>query len=153
MTVKEIMDQAVTEVNAGNLGRGLILVNLAINLDPLDCELFHFRGLVNANLKKYVEAIVDYKKAISINPNVFQFHYNLGNVYMDLKQYDMAIECYTKSSNLCPGDLEIIANRGMCYLKNAQYGEARIDFDHVLKSDSSNRVAVYGKNMIDILGK
>ena len=153
MTAKEIMQQGVEKVNNGDIAGGLNMVNEAIALDPLDPEKYHFRGLVNAHLKNLVEAIVDYKKAISLNPNVFQYHYNLGNVYMDCKQYPKAIECYTNSSNINPNDLEIIANRGMCYLKNSQLTEAKRDFEHVLKTDTFNRVAALGMRSIDVMMK
>jgi tetratricopeptide (TPR) repeat protein len=148
MSAKEIMQQGVETVNNGDIEGGLDLVNEAIEMDPYDPEKYHFRGLVNAHLKKYFEAIVDYKKAISLNPNIFQYHYNLGNVYMDCKQYPMAIECYTNSSNINPNDLDIIANRGMCFLKNSQHSEAKSDFEHVLKTDTYNRVATLGMQML-----
>jgi tetratricopeptide (TPR) repeat protein len=151
MTAKEIMEIGVEKINNGDFDGGLNMVNEAISLDPLDPEKYHFRGLVNAHLKKLVEAIVDYKKAISINPNIFQYHYNLGNVYMDCKQYPKAIECYTYSSNINPDDLEIIANRGMCFLKNSQLTEAKCDFEQVLKTDSSNRVALLGMRMLGFM--
>jgi tetratricopeptide (TPR) repeat protein len=153
MNAKEIMQQGVEKVNNGDIEGGLKMVSEAISLDPLDPEKHHFKGLVNAHLKNLVEAIVDYKKAISLNSNVFQYHYNLGNVYMDCKQYPQAIECYTNSSRINPTDLEIIANRGMCYLKNSQLTEAKSDFEHVLKTDTFNRVAVHGMRTIDIMIK
>jgi tetratricopeptide (TPR) repeat protein len=151
MTAKEIMERGVEKVNNGDIDGGLKMVNEAITLDPLDPEKYHFRGLVNSHLKNLVEAIVDYKKAISINPTVFQYHYNLGNVYMDCKQFPKAIDCYTNSSNINPNDLDIIANRGMCFLKNSQLTEAQCDFEHVLKTDTFNRVALLGMRMLDVM--
>ena len=148
MNSGEIMQRGVDKVNSGDIDAGMQLINQAISLDPYDSEKLHARGQLNAALKKPVEAILDYKKAISISPNVFQYHYNLGNVYMDFRQFQDACNCYTNAAHLNPSDADIYSNRGMCFFQMSKRKEAYNDFKKALSLNPSDHIARTGLNIL-----
>ncbi len=140
--------ERVDKVNSGDIEGGIQLINQAISIDPYDSEKLHARGQLNAALKKPVEAILDYKKAISITPNVFQYHYNLGNVYMDFRQFQDAYNCYTNAAELNPNDADIYSNRGMCLIQLSKRKDAYNDFKRALSLNSSDHIARTGLNIL-----
>jgi tetratricopeptide (TPR) repeat protein len=148
MNSNQIMQQGINKVNSGDLEGGMQLINHAIAIDPNDPEKLHARGQIFAALKKPLEAIIDYKKAISINPKVYQYHYNLGNIYMDFRQFQDAFDSFSNAASINPYDTDIYSNRGMCLIQLSRRKEAYNDFKKALNSNPSDHVAKTGLNIL-----
>ena len=148
MTAHEIMVQGISNVNSGDLDSGMKLINQAISLDPTDPEKLHARGQIYSALKKPIEAIADYKKAIQLNDRIFQYHYNLGNVHFDYRQFQEAVDCYTKAIELNPNDSDIYSNRGMCLIQVSKRKDAYNDFKKALQMNPHDLPAKNGLNIL-----
>jgi tetratricopeptide (TPR) repeat protein len=148
MNSNQIMQQGITMVNTGDLNGGMQLINHAISIDPNDPEKLHARGQIHSALKKTIEAIADYQKAIQLNSRVYQYHYNLGNVYFDSRQFQEAVDTYTKALELNPNDSDIYSNRGMCLIQVSKRKEAYNDFKKALQMNPHDQPAKNGMNIL-----
>ena len=77
--------------------------NIAIELESDSQILYRYydgRGGAYMRLKKYDEAMIEFKKAISINPNRGEFYNNLGWIYFIKSNLEKAIELFLKSIEL-----------------------------------------------------
>lgn len=148
MNSTEIIKQGIALVEAGKLDAGMLLINQSISIDPKDPEKIHVRAQIHSAIRKYDEAISDYKKAIFLKADVYQYHYNLANVYFDLKQFEKAIEYYSSAINLNPNDADIYSNRGTCYLQTQQPILAYKDYKKTVVLNPTDPSANNGLRML-----
>ena len=104
----ELYKQAIAVVQKKKLSAGLKLVNRAIDVDPGNPQLRHFRGVVYEELRDYEEALVNYKKASELEPSMAYYHFlvakGIKNQCIDAgqsvpadeieKELKMAVEAY-----------------------------------------------------------
>jgi len=67
----------------------------ALELDPLNPEIWLGRGLARERLKNHEGAFKDYTRAIELREDFFKAWINRGNVLFKLGRYDAAIEDFT----------------------------------------------------------
>lgn len=92
----------------------------------------HFiKGNELKNLKKYNEAIEEYKIAISLNPYLFNCHHKIGTLYFELNEMDNALEHYNKALKI-KESVETLICRGNLYTKIRKYEEALSDYNKSL---------------------
>lgn len=89
-------------------------------------DLYHVRGNINSNLKKYAEAIEDYNKDLEIH-SAKKNYLNIGKAYCLLGEYPKAIDAFTKLIDEYPYVPEYFYNRSIAYLNNNQLDEALKD--------------------------
>jgi len=77
------------------------------------------------SLRKYPEAISQYRKAIAINPNYDNAYYNLGNTYDLMGNIGAAKSCFEKTIALNPASAKAYNNLGAIHKDLGNLEEAR----------------------------
>jgi TonB family protein len=126
---------------SGNYQEAIHYFDQAIKKDSTNSNYYHNKAYCEESIEDYINAILDYKKAILYKPGNYEFYYLLGNIYQKLLQYDSAVINYSdaiaKFDNNNIDDLvSIYFNRGNSFLKMDNYLPAKSDYD---KSISLNQ--------------
>lgn len=85
---------------------------------------YNFRGIVFLSLKKYIEALEDFKKSISLNSSFSEGHNNIGLAYIALNREDQAINAYKKALSINPNSINTKINLGILYSQIYLYSQA-----------------------------
>ncbi len=135
LTVEKLYESAVNYYKNLKLDEAEKLL-CQINRDhPDDYDVFHFLGIINLELKKYVTAIKYFEQAVQLNPLHKSAFYNLGYCHQLLDNYDEAIQNYLSAILLDSGYIDAIINCGVIYLKQNKIEEAESYFNYCLSVD------------------
>ncbi|MCA9216489.1 MAG: tetratricopeptide repeat protein [Planctomycetales bacterium] len=103
---------------------------------------YHNRGVSNAILGHYKEALADFNKAISTNTD--QQHpssyFNRAEVLYELGQLEDAVRDYTRALSADPADVQALTGRAHAKFELNQSAEALRDFDEAIQLDPQNAV-------------
>ena len=95
-------------------------------------EIYNLYGVILFELKKFDEAIKNWKKAIALNKNYFFGYNNLGNLYLKINKIKDAIDYYNKAIDIKPNYFEAFHNRANAYLKQKKINAALSDYNTAL---------------------
>lgn len=104
-------------------------------------EAYIQRGFIYDKMKKYDEAISDYRIANKLGYNDASIFSNIGVAYDKKKEYAKAEYYYTKAINKDPNDADYYINRGGCYDDMHDYEKALEDYNEAIKIDPEERDA------------
>ena len=100
----------------------------AIDIDPQFADAYGHLGLVQIELKNYLEAIGAFKRQLASTPPEPQkqaaIHANLGYAYERSKDLDQAIEEYKKVIELTPNNADAFATLAAAYGEKGLTAEA-----------------------------
>lgn len=96
---------------------------------------YNNRGYTYQKLDRYVEALVDYTRAIQLDPTYAKAYSNRAVTYDKLKLYDKALKDHHRAIQLNPTDAQIYANRGATYDKLQRYEDALADYNRAIELD------------------
>ena len=111
-------------------------------LDP--AREYMKRGLNYSNLKKYNEALEEYKKSLSYFPDYSSTYCNMATAYeakerLGIKgSMEKAIKLYKKGISIYPEDYITIYDLGLCYFSLGEYDEAIKCYIKVLENYPKN---------------
>lgn len=91
------------------------------------------RGLALNALKRYDEAIAEFRAALRINPGHAMAHYDLGNALFELKRYDEAIAEFRAALRLNPDYADAHHNLGITLQNLERYEEAAQEYEIYLR--------------------
>jgi tetratricopeptide (TPR) repeat protein len=124
-------------IKKANTSRGLEKILLDDIVDAIKYYAFDpareymKRGINYYNLKKYDEALEEYKKSLSYFPDYSAIYCNMANVYEAKERVEgvkgsmeKAIELYKKAININPEDYTTIYDLGLLYFGLKEYDEA-----------------------------
>jgi tetratricopeptide (TPR) repeat protein len=124
------------------------LISAAINVNPNSPSAYSNRGSVLRDLRRFQEAVVDYRKAISLDPRRAELYINCGNVLQDLGRFKQAIDCYDKAIRLKP-DLAVAHNHRGAALRGAKrFVEALHAYDKAISLDPRYADAYNNRGMV-----
>ena len=103
--------------------------------------LYYFVGTTYLQLKKYDEAINNFKQALKYNSLFAETYNNLGIALAEKKKYSLALSYYNKAIKLKADYIDAYLNRGISFNKLKKYNEAINDFNLVINKDPSNSKA------------
>lgn len=151
MNGHQLAEEGIKLVKLNKIIEGLSTISQAIDLEPLNPEIYNLRGIIYLDLlKDYNNAITDFTRSIELNSNNYEFHYNLANVYLDTKQFELAILHYSRAIELNPHDPDLFSNRGNCYLQLKQFENSIFDYKKAIEMNPNDNVA---KFIINKLGQ
>jgi tetratricopeptide (TPR) repeat protein len=85
---------------------------------------YNYRGIILLSLKKYIEALEDFKKSTSLNPSFSEGYNNLGLACVGLNREDQAIDAYKKALSINPNAINTKINLGILYSQIYLYPQA-----------------------------
>ena len=100
---------------------------------PKHAATYLHRGNAYSALKRYEEAIENYRKVISLNPDDPSPYSNLGAVYSDRGQHDQALANYNKAIEINPHSPILFNNRCDGYRRKGNFDRARADCDEAIR--------------------
>lgn len=101
---------------------------------------YMMRGLNYSDLKKYDQALEEYKKSLSYFPDYSPTYCNMATIYERKEgqgvkgSREKAIKLYKKAVSIDPEDHITIDNLGLCYLSLKEYDEAIKCFRRVIEN-------------------
>lgn len=122
----EILDQAGKFREVGRLPDTVKRCDEGLVIDPLHADLWFLRGVANANMMKFWEAVADYNKALRFSPRSTMIYYFRGDCYEQLGKHQQAIDDYTR---VIKAGEPIVAYRFVC-----ETGRLR---NEILRDDTS----------------
>lgn len=123
----EILDQAGKFREVGRLPDTVKRIDEGLLIDPLHADLWFLRGVANANMMKFWEAVADYNKALRFSPRSTMIYYFRGDCYEQLGKHLQAIDDYTR---VIKAGEPLVAYRFVC-----ETGRLR---DEILRDDTSS---------------
>ena len=128
----------------------------AVELNPLDKELYYYIGFIQAKWGAYDKSIEYFKKAIYIDKHYAEAHNHLGIAYLSLQKWDKAIDSFNKAiREPLYGTPEVAYyNLGTAYYYKGDYLESLSTIKEALKRKEIFPQAQYLKGQIyNKLGK
>ncbi len=108
-------------------------------------EIFNTYAVILFQLKKYDQAINNWKKSITLNTKYYFGFNNLGNAYLVKEQFQEALKYYDRAIELKADYFEAYYNRGNAYLKLDFIDKALENYDYVLKIKGNYIPAIKSK--------
>jgi tetratricopeptide (TPR) repeat protein len=91
--------KAIVEMNMHLDIKALSDINVAMNFDRSDSEVYFIRGMIYFySYQKKIEAIVDYNKALQLNPSNAQALFHRGYAYLNYGNRDYARDDFIKAT-------------------------------------------------------
>ncbi len=125
-----IREQKIPEKS---IRRGVFMRNLTT--DEFLAQVYSNLGVIYSERKKYVQAALQYERALDLDSKVPAALYNYGNDLLKTGSYRHAVHLFSKSLRLYPTDVWALNNRGLAYVKLGKREKARQDFEAALKID------------------
>lgn len=149
----EIIDAVVNSYNGKMTNYDkLRRISAVIERYPLKADAYFQRAFIYDNMKKYDEAIRDYKMGHKYEGvGDASYYSDMGVTYNKKGELSKAISFYSKAIKLTPDDPDIYANRGSCYDDQGKYDLALADYNTAIEIDEDckqayiNRSITYGK--------
>ncbi|MBC8062840.1 MAG: tetratricopeptide repeat protein [Clostridiaceae bacterium] len=116
---------------------------ISLNLQYLD-RFLDLKGTIMEGLKKYEEAIVEYKKAIEYKPDA-NYYYSVGHAYNELNKYSQAIEYYSTFVELEPNDVKGHINMSYSLYNLGKYKECIEYCNNAIEIDPEYALAYQNK--------
>lgn len=137
MSVNEIFNQGITELNCGNSKKALTLFNKALELVPNHVDSLIKKGNILGKFGKYVDAISIYDKIIEIEPQNVLALVNKGLALHYLASYDNAIACFDIVLKTKPNNVIALYNKASSLIKQGKVNDGLEVLEHTIKIDYS----------------
>ena len=112
LEVSSLLQQAVTNHQAGDLTLAEALYRRILDLVPRHFDALHLLGVVCHQTARQ-EAAVDFlRKAIAIDSSQPASHSNLGLAYQSMGDLESALGSFDRALSLSPGFVNALVNRG-----------------------------------------
>ncbi|XP_050430220.1 anaphase-promoting complex subunit 7 [Adelges cooleyi] len=127
-----------------NHSKAICLVEKACSFDPKNIETLLLHGMILTSMKKYTDAILQFRRANDIAPNLFDPHKGMVDCYISLHKMRSAL---TAASNCCkqmnnhPKALTLYAS--VLIKDQISFGKAKIVLEKALNVDEYYLPAVY----------
>ncbi|MCB1693445.1 MAG: tetratricopeptide repeat protein [Pseudomonadales bacterium] len=91
------------------------------------------RGIINANLGRFTDALADHNKAISLAPDLAEAYINRGNTYYQTRDFDLAVADYDKAAAMEAEPRHVpYYNKALTLIKMKRLDEAKAAFKEAL---------------------
>ncbi len=112
----------------GELGKALVDLNKAIQLDGSNWEFYYDKGIVLYDMERPKAAIDEYSKAIALDDQKSEAYSGRAASYYRIGKYAKAINDYTRSIDLNKLNPATYYNRALCYSCLKDYSSAVYDY-------------------------
>jgi len=116
----------------------LWMIDLGLDIDPLDFLFWQLKGDVSQSLSQIPEAIDAYENALAIEPGNYFAFYGLSNLYFLQKEYKKSLEINKLYTDGFFEDEYIYYNNGCCYYEMGEYDRAIDNFKKSMTYDPNS---------------
>ena len=105
-----------------------------------------YEGNKEADLEKYSEAEIKYRKALSISPEETKALYNLGNTHFNVKNFDEASQRFFQTQKFSKDKSEkhlAFHNLGNVFMKKKDYAKAVESYKNALRNNPQDEETRY----------
>ncbi len=113
-----------TYCDMGDLDRALVILQTAVDINPLLAESRANLGNVYLKIGQIDQAINEYHQALQINPKDPKTYSNLANAYLQQDRLKDAISLYTEALQLDPNFVDAHKNLAIAYCRQQRFGLA-----------------------------
>jgi tetratricopeptide (TPR) repeat protein len=124
----------------GDYAKALVLLEEAAQRNAGDAEVRLRCGYAKARLKRYEEAMQDYREAVRLAPGFADALNNLGATYHNLGRHKEAVEVYMQAIKLKPDFTLAYNNLGAAYAHLGRHEDAIVAYKQVLGYDTRSAV-------------
>lgn len=131
--------RALSDYNLGNADDNMLAdLDSALNNDVSDrAWAYNIRGLTNARMENYEDAIVDYTEAVALSPTYRVVYENRASVYSTLDDWENVAEDRKTILELAPNIEGVYNNLAWAYIQLERYNEA-LDYVEVELENNSD---------------
>lgn len=144
---QEINDKVVALIDDEKYKEALPLSEKLLKENPHDFAAHYNHAVISFHLKKYEDALQDYRFLYQAVPDNAEYPFQIGNVYENMDSLKKATEYYTKAINITNKDFLYFFKRGTCYLKLEWYNEAIRDFDRSIQLNEAHHNSLHNRGI------
>ncbi|MDE1857284.1 MAG: tetratricopeptide repeat protein [Candidatus Micrarchaeota archaeon] len=122
----------------------------ALELDQEDASVWHNRGIVLHDLKRYTDSIASFDRALGIDQEDASIWYDRGIALHDLKMYGDAVASYDMALKIDPGYGSAWYNKGVTFNRQGRHEDAIAAFGKALEIDPKDRWALINKKVNEL---
>ena len=138
----QLYNKGISLKNQGEHLKAISLFGKFVQQYPSEHPDVYFqRGYSFFYLKKYKNAIVDFKKSMELDATNYEVAYALGRTYVQLKNNEAAHTSFTKALQLNPNHAPSCNDRGMVACQMRDFENALEDFYRATALDSTFAMA------------
>ena len=120
----------------------------AIAQKPESAETYNSRGIEQANLTRFEDALASFDKAIALKPDYAQAYNNRGIVLQDLERFDDALVSFDRAIALKPDNAWAHNNRGVVLQALRRPDEALANYDRAIACKPDYAEAYYNRGIV-----
>jgi len=124
----------------------IFLIPLLVNSQKEETINHIYEGNKEADLEKYSEAEIKYRKALSISPEETKALYNLGNTHFNDKNFDEASQRFFQTQKFSKDRSEkhmAFHNMGNVFMKKKDYAKAVESYKNALRNNPKDEETRY----------
>lgn len=133
MNINEKARLAFQFFQTGNLEQAEYVFQEILKVQPSNCKVMTFLGLISFQLKKYDSSIDFYRKALQFAPSNPELYYNLGIVFQGKGQLDEAVIAYQKALQINPNLADTCYNLGTVLQDKGRLDEAMMSYHKAIE--------------------
>ncbi|CAD8195646.1 unnamed protein product [Paramecium octaurelia] len=113
-------------------------------LIKLYSTILQVRRVTYYEMKNYVDALLDYDKAIELDATDPKIYYNRGILYQDIRNLQQALLNYNQAIHLDQRNPKFYYNRGNLYSDMGNKEQALLDYDKVIQLNPNDEITEMG---------
>jgi len=127
-----------TLVNLGRCEEALKAIDKAVQLKPLDADLWRNLGNMLAKLERPADALLSYQHALKLNPRHFDAASKAGHLLHQSERFEEALVYFDLCDELEPNHLPTLQTRALTLYELRRFEEALASNKRALTLDSAN---------------
>lgn len=126
--VTDLLSQARSAYQRGDLAQALSLADRAVERDPRNPQGLYFRGRLHEMQGRHRQAIADYDAVVTLDPNAAEVYNRRGSEHFKLGHIEASIADFDRAIELNPRQEPYHWQRGISYYYAGLYREGRAQF-------------------------
>ena len=133
-----LISLGTTLVNQGRREEALKAFDKAVQLKPLDADLWRNLGNVLIDVERPADAILSFQHALKLDPRHFDAAYKAGQLLHQSERFEEALVCFNLCDELEPNHLPTLHTRALTLRKLKRFEEALAGSERALILDPAN---------------
>lgn len=126
--VTDLLSQARSAYQRGDLAQALSLADRAVERDPRNPQGLYFRGRLHEMQGRHRQAIADYDAVVTLDPKAVEVYNRRGGEHFKLGHIEASIADFDRAIELNPRQEPYHWQRGISYYYAGLYREGRAQF-------------------------